>query len=65
MGAHTEEKRGINWELLLTIGFYLFALASLVAFWGYREEYPRLFVYIGGVAVLLRIAYYIKRFFIN
>lgn len=56
------KRGGINWDLLLTIGFYLLAGASLMAFFGYREEYPRLFMYLGCAAVACRVVYYVKRF---
>lgn len=56
------ERRQVNWDLWLTILFYLFALASLIAFFAYREEMPRLFVYLGCTAVVCRVIYYIKRF---
>lgn len=52
-------------DLALVILFYLLALASLLTFYSYREEYPRLFMYIGCAAVAVRIIYYIKRYFLN
>lgn len=51
----------VSWELVLTLLFYLLALACLIAFFGFRAEYPRLFMYLGAGAVVVRLAYYVKR----
>lgn len=57
-----DKHRAFDIELWLTIVFYLLALASLLAFFVVREEYPRLFMYLGCGAVAIRIIFYVKRF---
>ncbi|MDY3089929.1 MAG: hypothetical protein SOW66_02245 [Porphyromonas sp.] len=57
-----EARSHINIDLWLTIAFYLLALATLLSFFAFREEYPRLFVYFGCAAVGVRIVYYVKRY---
>ncbi len=55
-------KPEINWDLLLTTVFYIFAGASLITFFACRAEMPRLFLILGCVAILLRVIYYIRKF---
>lgn len=48
-------------DTLLTIGFYVLALASIVSYLWLRAEYPQLFIYLGFGAVALRIVHYALR----
>lgn len=59
---HKSTGQGINWDLLLTTLFYVFAGASVLSFVALRSSMPWLFMALGCVAVALRIAYYIQKF---
>lgn len=48
-------------NLALTLAFYALILACLISFLGYRVEFPRLFVYLGIAAIVVRIIHYLKR----
>lgn len=58
------EQKTIPWDLWLTIAFYLLAGSSIVAYLALRADSPKLFVYLGCGAIVLRIIYYIKRYFL-
>lgn len=63
-----EEKSGVgcrlNLSFVLTLLFYCLAVACIVSYLSYREEYPRLFIYLGLTAAGFRIVYYVFRFIV-
>lgn len=52
-----------NTEALLTLSFYVLAVCCLISYFVWREEHPRLFIYLGVAAAVVRIAFYAFRFF--
>lgn len=48
---------------LLTLLFYMLAVSSVISYFVWLEEYPKLFVWLGIAAGAVRIVYYILRFF--
>lgn len=51
----------VVWARVADILFYLFALAMIVVFFLTRHTAPWAFLYVGGVALIARVASYIIR----
>jgi Ca2+/Na+ antiporter len=54
-------KRGERWDELLTVLFMILAIAAVVTFFSARNQ--PYYLICGGIAIILRIAHYIMRFF--
>jgi hypothetical protein len=55
-------KRGSRLDELLTLLFMLLAIGAIVCFFAIGRDNPT-YLILGGVAVLLRVAQYLMRFF--
>lgn len=54
-----------NIDAILTLLFYMLALASIISYFVWLDSYPRLFLYLGVAAGVVRLVYYIMRFVRN
>ncbi len=52
-------------EAILTLVFYMLAVTSVISYFVWRDEYPQSFVVLGIAAIVVRIAFYLYRFFVN
>ena len=55
-------RRGSKYDELLSLLFMLLAIGAIVCFFALEKGNPT-FLILGGLAVLIRIAHYIMRFF--
>ncbi len=52
-------------DAILTVLFFLLALSSIISYFVWLDEYPRLFIYLGVAAAVVRVLSYLIRAFTN
>lgn len=52
-------------EAILTLVFYMLAVSSIISYFVWKEAYPLAFVYLGISAIVVRVIFYLYRFFVN
>lgn len=43
----------------------MLAVASIISYFVWKEAYPQAFVYLGISAIVVRVIFYLYRFFVN